>query len=165
MTPKDKKNHLRMLYISKITLSLLVEGRDTTFFNTSEINNLEKEDWYKIDILRKEFNPHNIEKFRKLFWRIKSRFRRAQRFFLKETEYTKKIIDGFYDAGLVGQELELKFDILTSIWEKFKKDIRVKTLRKMLETMNIYFDSVSKVLPYMGAVKEFKDFLEVSSTD
>ena len=64
------------------------------------------------------------------------------------------------EAGLSGNQLQLKLGILNRIWEKFKDSGTAKLLRKLLGWINKILESLAMAIPGGEAVKELKDAIE-----
>lgn len=75
------------------------------------------------------------------------------------------------EHGLTGNQLALKYSILKRLeqnwtkyipgWEKVKKYL-LKHLGKFFDYANRILESLSAVLPPVGAIKEFKDAVEAA---
>ena len=82
----------------------------------------------------------------------------------------------FYYHGLTGNELDFKYGLIINPHNKFTKHFESvenkkergkwknprRWLFRFLSYMNVYLDSLGRILPLAGVVKEFKDFIENS---
>lgn len=64
-------------------------------------------------------------------------------------------------AGLLGKQLDLKETAIELSWKDFKQWGTVKLLKKVLDLINSFLESLFKALPGGHAIKEFKDFFEL----
>ena len=65
-----------------------------------------------------------------------------------------------FQAGLIGEQLSLKFEVLSDSWKRFKENGTVRFLRHLLSTINIILGSLAKVIDPAEALKEFKETME-----
>lgn len=64
------------------------------------------------------------------------------------------------DAGLTGQQLDLKLKGLSEAWARFQRRGSVRLLRKVLDWINILLGSLASILPGGEGVKELKEAIE-----
>lgn len=75
-------------------------------------------------------------------------------------EFAKVANDLKAKAGLIGEQLKLKFAGLINAWKIFDENGTVKFLRKLLSWVNAILASLATVAPGAEAWKEFKEAIE-----
>jgi hypothetical protein len=63
-------------------------------------------------------------------------------------------------AGLKGQQLRLKLQVLSEVWKRFRERGDVKILASLISTLKTIVESLAKSIPFAEALKELLEFIE-----
>ena len=71
----------------------------------------------------------------------------------------------FEEHGLTGTELEFKHNLINTAYTQFSQTrgnerTRKRLLSKLLSLLDDYLDSLERIIPSVGVLKEFKSFME-----